>query len=208
MIRSKSTRDDNGNPIQVTIDDKGNPTPVTIADKSNPIPVTIDDKSDPILTAYTAPTTAEICSGKDVQDLWESPCDNDLASIQRLHEFCLNLPFGVECYEDDDARHEFCLNNPFDYYSGCYEDDNYDNARLESCADNFNATCAYADGLEFYALRIKFCNNPANAGHEACSVSSEPTVSSDPTVNHSGYLQNEFLQGHGGWFEYGQSAYL
>ncbi|MCA8834443.1 MAG: hypothetical protein K8953_05085, partial [Proteobacteria bacterium] len=284
---------------------------------SNPIPVTIDDKSDPILTAYTAPTTAEICSGKDVWQLWESPCDNDEVSIQRYHEYCLNDPWGACLYDDryenarhesclnnpfptwcvedgryDDVRHEHCLNNPFDtgcagddryqdartaeicsdkdaaslwqspcdkheasiqrrdeyclndpfdtgcanddrykdartaeicsgkdtldlwenpcdqheasiqrfheycltkpFSSGCQYDDRYNSVRIEACTDNFSVECLHAVGVEIYALRIKLCNNPANAGHDACVAPSEA-----PHLDPYGYSSyfNQFLQG-------------
>ena len=187
-----------------------------------------------------APTTAGICSGRDIWQLWESPCDNDGASIHRRHEFCLNNPWDLRCPEDDsydnarhesclrypwirecadddgydDARHEYCLNNlwdsecadgdsyddarheycvssPFDYY--CQEDDRYQNARLESCAIDFSVECVDGgfakDGLEVYSQRIKFCNNPANAGHSFCVDPSEPQVDSE------GHTHSQFLQG-------------
>ncbi len=254
----KAKTDDKGNPIQVTIDDKGNPIQVNIDDKGNPIQVTIDDKSDPLLTVAVDPKTAEICSRIDVQSLHQSPCDNDAASIQRLHESCLGFPWYWRCAEDDryelarheyclddpfwwagygckfddrykserheyclnnpfwwecgdykDARHEICLNDPFsigcahhDRYDDvrhehclnnpfsrqCVEDNRYQNARLETCADNFSVECVDG-GLEFYSVRIKFCNKPANAGHDACRVASEPQVDSE------GRTKNEFLQG-------------
>ncbi len=182
-----------------------------IDDNGNPIPVDIDDFGNPILAA---PTTADICSGKHTWQLWESPCDNDEASIQRLHEYCLNDPWmWEECIEDDrydDARHEYCLNNPFysrcvvdDRYNDtrhesclnhpfsrqCVEDNRYQNARLETCAVDFRGECADG-GLEFYPALIKFCNKPANAGHDACVTPSE-----EPHVDSHGYTYNQFLQG-------------
>ncbi len=173
------TIDENGNPIKVTIDDKinsikaktddkGNPIQVTIDDKGNPIPVSIDDKSDPILAV---PTTAEICSGKELWHLWGSPCDKDEASIQRLHEDCLSSPFRLWPV------------------GGCAEDNRYHDARIEKCAVDFSWECEDADGVEFYLVRIKFCNKPANAGHDACVTPLEPQVYSE------GSYYNQFLQG-------------
>ncbi len=187
----KAKTDDKGNPIQVTIDDKGNPTPVTIDDKSDPIQVTIDYKSDPLLTVAADPATAEFCSNEYIYDLWQSPCDNDGGSIKRRDEHCVIYPFNTGCAGDDrydDARHKYCLNNPLNYY--CLEDDRYDSARLEACAVDFRNECAGTPEVEFYSVRIKFCNNPANAGHEACVAPPE-----EPQVNSAGYTYNHFLQG-------------
>ncbi len=173
--------DGNGNRFQVNLDDFGNLFQVK-DDNGNPIPVDIDDFGNPILAA---PTTAEICSGKDTWNLWIPPCDNDAGSIQRLHEICLNNPF-----ESDLAS--------------CAWDDRYHDARLESCAVNFSAECEKHERclyqgfdsecdeefeLEFYSQRIKFCNKQAKADN---SVSACP---SEPEVNYYGGIENQFLQG-------------
>nr|MCA8836043.1 hypothetical protein [Pseudomonadota bacterium] len=136
---------------------------------------------------------AEICSYRYVGSLRQSPCDKHEASIQRLHEYCLNNPFNSGCKDDDsydDARHGYCLNDPFDSHRGCLSDDRYKNARFEKCKVDFRYECTHG-GLEFYPLRIQFCNNPMNArynSYKLCEVSYKPWVS------HDGDTQSEFLQ--------------
>ncbi len=188
------TIDENGEPIKVTIDDKINSIKVKTDDKGNPIQVTIDDFGNPIVTTATAFTTAEICSSKSTWDLWQSPCDNDEVSIQRFHELCLDNLFSRGCADDDrynDARHELCVKYLFN--PGCTDNDRYNDARHETCLnDPFHWGCAGND--RYNDVRIKFCNSPANVGHDACVAPLEPQVNSDRYTS-PGYIQNQFLQG-------------
>ncbi len=83
------------------------------------------------------------------------------------------------------SHHELCLNDP---WSWCLYDDKYLDARIKKCEADFSWECE-GGGLEFYPVLIKFCNNPANAGHDACRVAPEPQVDS------YGKIYNQFLQG-------------
>ncbi len=193
----KEIIDENGNTIQVYTDENGNHFQADLDrfgnhfqvkdDNGNPIQVTINDESNPIITTAVR-TTAEICSATSAQNLW-GYCDNDEASIPRKHEYCLTEPFDFYCQEDnryENARRKICLDDPFDFY--CAGNNSYETARLESCAVKFRTECATRP--EFFSVRIKFCNNPENAGHDACVAPSE-----EPQLNSYGTYYNQFLQG-------------
>ncbi len=226
------TIDENGDPIKVTIDDKinsikaktddkGNPIQVTIDDKGNPIPVTIDYKSDPLLTVAADPATAEFCSGKNTLDLWESPCDNDAASIQRRHEHCLNNPFDTGCAGDDryqDARTaEICSDkDTLDLWEHpCFNDVASIQRRHEYCLNNpfdwyFGFECSTDDRYNDARLKkcaVDFSSTCAFGGEKfypaliqfcnnpANAGHDSCVVQSEPQVNSRGKFDNEFLQG-------------